>query len=162
MLTINPTQVNASAAKRILGLPQSRKIEISVEATAIRISYRDRQSAKTATLTPDQFAAEFERSRRESAKECIATPHKRGPWGELFKVVGSAGEVYYVEASDRALACTCEDWHQHESICKHGYAVLALVGCTSLEAYQQARAIAFPRPVHSTNRPAQIKGISVE
>lgn len=158
--TINPLHINASAAKRILGLPQSRKISfIHIGQAAIVV--QDLKTLQEHTITRAMFEQEFIRYRQEGAKECIATPHKRGPWGEMFAVVGTRGETYYVEASDRALSCTCEDWHQHEEICKHGYAVLNLVGASTLETYLQARKKVTFIPEYR-RRPESIRGVSIE
>jgi hypothetical protein len=155
MLTqTNP--INAAAAKRILGFPQSRKIEfVTVSQTEIVIRYKD----QTYTLTPDQFADDFINVRKEGAKECLATPHKRDTWGEQFRVVGAKGDTYQVEASDRAIACTCEDWATHEQICKHGYAVLNLLGLTTLDEYRTARSmVAFRTTRAEVLRNAKIVG----
>lgn len=158
--TLNPAHINASAAKRILGLPQSRKIEFAYIGSEC-IVIKDVKSGAEYSVTRAQFAAEFSRYRQEGAKECIATPHKRGGWGEMYAVVGTRGDVYYVEASDRALSCTCEDWHQHESICKHGHAVLNLLGLSSFEQYQQARAKVTFIPEYR-RRAATVNGVSIE
>lgn len=150
MLTQTHNPINAAAAKRILGVSQSRRIEfISVSQTAIVIRCQD----ETYTLTPEQFAEDFIAVRRAGARECIAQPHKRGPWGETFHVVGSKGDTYYVEGSDRALACTCEDFANHQMTCKHGYAVLNLLGLTTLDEYRVARAqVAYPQPAAYAQR----------
>ena len=162
MLTINPAKVNAAAAKRILGLPQSRKIEIQVSDQSVAITHRDRTGTHTAHLTLSDFDREFTRYRQEGAKECIATPHKRGTWGEMYAVAGSNGEIYYVEAGDTHLACTCEDWHQHEETCKHGWAVLQLVGASSFEHYLAARKMVNFSTPKVKPRCLVVNGISIE
>jgi len=133
--------VNASAIKRILNLPQSRAIEIRYVGSDLVVVW-EKSIGQEVIITRMQFEREFERFRRQGAKECVAQPLKSTPYGESFEVVGKNGDLYQVEISERGIACTCEDWHQHRSTCKHGYAVLDLLGLTSLTQYQQARQVA--------------------
>jgi hypothetical protein len=160
--TLNPAHVNAAAAKRILGLPQSRRIEFAYIGTDI-VVIKDLKTGEERFITRTAFATEFTRYRQEGAKECIATPHKRGPWGEMFAVAGQRGDVYYVEASasESTLSCTCEDWAKHTAICKHGWAVLNLIGASSLETYFEARKKVTFIPEYR-QRAQTIRGVSIE
>ncbi len=132
--------INAAAAKRILGLPASRKIEfLDVRNDRLTVQWKDREGLHQVVLVNAQFEAEFQRVRREGAKECLARPLDRSKFGERYEVTGTQGDLYFVETSDRAIACTCQDWFQHETICKHGYAVLSLLGLATFEQLQVAR-----------------------
>lgn len=135
-----PLFVNAAASKRILGLPQARRISLTQTGEeAVTVGYTDKGEPKLATLTLADYIQEFDRMRQEGSRECLAVRLRSSRYGEQFQVTGSKGDAYVVEVSDRAVACQCEDWHQHERICKHGYAALSLIGVSSLAAYRVAR-----------------------
>jgi SWIM zinc finger len=152
--------VNASAAKRILGLPASRKIEFRYVGDRTVIVWE--KTLGEVSLDREEFEQHFVEFRRQGAKECIATPHRKTQDAEIFQVTGTNGTPYYVECNSEAIACTCEDWQVHESICKHGWAVLSLLGLSDFEGYVQARSKIVPF-VPEYHRPAEmLRGISID
>lgn len=169
--TVNHLFCNAAAAKRILGLPASRKITIAATNEGATVTYADRKGEHTATITRCQFEYEFERVRREGAWECIARPVASTRYGDKYEVTGAKGDLYFVEVNSEAIACSCEDWHQHETICKHGYAVLSLYSIANLDVYFAARKLAAAyvaderresAPLRSREQSARVRGISIE
>lgn len=136
--------VNAAAAKRILDIPASKKIEIAATNDGATVTYTDKQGTHTRDISRAEFEYEFERVRREGAKECIARLVGRDRYGDRFEVTGATGDLYFVEVNSEAIACSCEDWHQHQSVCKHGYAVLSFFSLsTNLDAYFNAQRLAI-------------------
>lgn len=108
---------NKSAIARLLRIPPSHIESFDLVGDTIQITTRSQQ----ATLTTKQLDDEFHRYRMEQGASLEAWHVKKTHWGELWSVQGS--EIYQVEAVGDRYHCTCEDWHQHRTRCKHGWAV---------------------------------------
>jgi hypothetical protein len=152
--------VNAAAAKRILGLPASRKIEFRYVGQTVIVIWE--KSLGEVSLQKEDFENHFVEFRRQGAKECIARPHKKIRDAEIYRVTGTRGDVYYVEASAEGLRCTCEDWLAHQSICKHGWATLNLLGLSSLEGYVKARDAVNAIVPEWKRKPVQVGAVPIE
>ena len=118
---------NKSAIARILGIPPSqiteweergnRLINISLKGNAIK------RLGCTCTLTAKQLEDEFHRYRMEAGAELEAFHAGESRYGDRWDVRSSRGDIYQVEIVDGHYRCICEDWHQHQTRCKHGWAV---------------------------------------
>jgi len=77
----------------------------------------------TCTITLDRLETEFHRYRMESGADLEAYHAGDGHFGDRWDVRGSNGDLYQVEIVGDHFRCNCEDWHQHQTRCKHGWAV---------------------------------------
>lgn len=158
------SKINASAAKRILHIPLSRKIEFTEHGD--RVVVRDKDQVHIIPIA--KFNEHHEATRREGAKECTARFLQRGSFGELYEVKGTRGDLYSVELREARLWCTCEDfYHYEEDTCKHGYAVLNALGVQNLSDYLLRRsceklAEMSTARLHYTPAPRMIGGVTIE
>lgn len=112
---------NQAAIARILRVPPRQinnwQCNLSNE---VLVSLKDGGSA---ILKPAQMEEEFHRYRMKSGSDLEAYHAGQGYYGDRWDVRGSKGDIYQVEIVGDHYRCTCEDWHQHQTRCKHGWAV---------------------------------------
>jgi hypothetical protein len=103
-----------------------------------------------------QMETEFHRFRQEGGRSLVCMSSRTTGRGTIIHhVEGQGADVYLVEESDTHLACECEDWHQHTTLCKHGWSVLQKFNCRSLlELWQLRKQATKPEPAIQFSRPA--------
>ena len=123
-----------SAAERILGLPS-----LTVQDVAVRTDNVYIFDGKNKYFLPkSEFYSEFIRCRRAKANEITAVPHK---YSNLFKVTNHEnGNQYPVRLLPDTVQCKCRDYEKQiellgKGCCKHGYAVIGMLGHDSLASY---------------------------
>lgn len=131
------TFYTATAARRILGLRPSHKIEVREYASVIWVHAK---GMRPRFVSKKAFLADFADSRKAAA----ASYTVRREYGSCYSVTGRS--AYRVELG-AGVRCTCEDYHAQTErwgtgCCKHGYAVLSSLGLGSLAEYQAAAAVA--------------------
>lgn len=113
---------NKSAIARLMRLRPSQIINFQVNLSdECLVSTADGLTI----FTREQMEEEFHRYRMESGSLLDGAINHIGEthYGDLWAVEGSRGDVYKVEIVDDHYRCTCGDWHQHGTRCKHGWAV---------------------------------------
>lgn len=118
---------------------------------------------------------EFHDYRKRSAEGLIVLYTTQKPYGLCHYVEGQSGTEYTVIECPQLLRCNCEDWQQHETLCKHGWAVLHSLGCSSLlelwALRKREREAAQAQPIaqridaasqRSRPRPTTIRGVSID
>jgi hypothetical protein len=127
---------------------------------------RANMKPKPIILSLAQLEAEFHRFRSDGARSLVCMSSRTTSRGTIVhQVEGQGADVYLVEESETHLACVCEDWHLHATVCKHGWAILQTFKCESLTELRQLRrkpaevtnTIAFGRP-----KPTMFKGVSID
>lgn len=166
--------LNRSAIERITGISARRIVSFELQFDDLIIvevkPNRVEPAPKIKVLTLAQVEAAFHEYRREAARSLILLSSRTNGRGTIIhQVEGQGGDVYLVEESEMHLACTCEDWHLHQTLCKHGWNVLQTLQCESLaELRRLRRKTAKPVPVAempiNAGRPAPkfIRGVSID
>lgn len=176
MFTIPQSLVlNRAAIQRITGIPARRIESFEIEfddlvCVWIKPSRTDK-SPKPVHVSMAELEEEFHRFRRESSKSLVvlsSRPSLATKGAMIHRVEGHGGDVYLVEESSQHLACNCEDWHQHTTVCKHGWAVLNAYGASSLFELRRDRseteheAMAAIARRYSRPAPKTFKGVAID
>lgn len=117
---------NKSAIARLLRVPPSTIADFAVldSITNVFLKAAPGSSRGTvATVKNSGLEHEFHRFRMDAGADLEAHLVGDGHFGERWDVPGSKGDTYKVEVAENEYRCTCEDWHQHQTKCKHGWAV---------------------------------------
>lgn len=148
-----------AAAARILGCAAKLVNEIREFAYTVWVWVKGKRPR---FVSKSAFLDEFERYRRDAGRLLHVLSTRSSYFGTVYQVTGSgAGEmVYAVEFNGARLACCCEDWHQHEGLCKHGWAVLHHHQLTS--AAQLATVPVRVQPEHLRRRPETVRGVAID
>ena len=117
-----------AAAARILGVSVGRIVEIRVYDRAVWTLIKGRRPQ---FMSKRKFEKEFIDFRREAGKLLNVLGMSRSRFGTVWTVEGR-GDCYQVELNGDRLNCNCEDFHQHEEVCKHGWAVLHSRECNTI------------------------------
>jgi hypothetical protein len=129
---------SASALRRMWGLYYRRLSEIHVcEWHSVVWVW---VPGHRPTFVPKaEFKQHFVEWRREAAQALQVVPWREAI-GRYTVHNDAKRSAHVVEVSDQAITCTCEDYKNQlkflgKGCCKHGYAVLAQLGFSSLGAY---------------------------
>jgi hypothetical protein len=126
---------------------------------------RQNMKPKPIILNLAQMEAEFHAFRQAGGRSLVCLSSRTNGRGTIIhQVEGQGADVYLVEESELHLACVCEDWHLHATVCKHGWCVLHSLNCSSLlELRQLRKKTAEPNPIQfSRSRGKTFKGICIE
>jgi hypothetical protein len=114
---------NKSAIARVLGRKPYEIVGFQRTNDQVLVSLKNNQSA---IIPATDLQEEFHRFRKEAGSELEAFLVGDTHYGTLYTVIGSKGDPYPVEQVGESYRCVCEDWHQHQSRCKHGWAAYFL------------------------------------
>jgi hypothetical protein len=167
--------LNRSAIERLTGVP-ARKItsfELQFDDLVIVTVKPSRlePAPKPIILELAQLENQFHEFRRDGGRSLVLlTSRTTGRGTIVHQVEGQGADVYLVEESKTHLACTCEDWHQHATVCKHGWCVLHTLQCDSLLELWQLRSQPEPAPVpvaemrssFGREKPKFFRGVSID
>jgi hypothetical protein len=132
------TQINilysVAAVKRLLGLPNEAAVKIRKFFRVIWVWVKGRRPT---FISKSKFHQHFVDRRRADAQDVNIRDLYDGSYA-AFSIM--SGRQYRVIPDDRAIACNCEDYGNQlrffgRGVCKHGYAVLAHLGYSSLKDY---------------------------
>jgi hypothetical protein len=170
--------VNRAAIARVACIEPRRILEFGQEFDGLvvaRIKPTKADPRGALVYSMEQMIAEFHRFRRENSRSLVVMGAPvRTMLGLRHRVEGAGADIYFVEERAGRLNCNCEDYHQHETLCKHGWAVLNSLGCNSLlelQAMRQKEAKAarisseWPgavAPLASRSKPKTYKGVAIE
>lgn len=163
--------VNRAAIARVTGLKPTQIKEIERAGDRVHVTVkRPRKDAERITLTLKLLEAAFHQFRKEGGRTLVVLASRQQRDGRVIHVVeGSKAVEYLVEEDHSRLSCTCEDFQAHETLCKHGWAVLWALGVAEtaeplnelVRLRQQQRDIRNT-PVVSRPRPQQVRGVSID
>lgn len=140
MVTRSNLLYSAAAASRILGIVYQQKITVQEWFKVVWVwvrGYRPRFMSKAI------FKEHFVQWRRAAARALTVTRHLFD--SHCFSVRNETrGSLYQLTANPRGIQCPCEDYQNQirffgQGCCKHGYAVLSLLGFSSLQHYLSAK-----------------------
>jgi hypothetical protein len=162
---------NRANVARVTGLkPQHvKEIQVKGDRASVLIK-RPRQEPELITLKLELLEAAFHVFRKEGGRSLVVLASQQQPDGRVLHLVeGTLATNYYVEENHSRLTCTCEDFQTHETLCKHGWAVLWMLGIAEhpqplaelVHLRQRERdihsAAVAPRP-----RAKQVRGLSID
>ena len=134
MVTRSNIIYSIAAAQRILNIKSGL---YDVQEWAFVVWVRGKNFCKF--VSKKLFKKHFADFRKKQAEKVnlVVNPNN----SKEFNAAGSAG-TYTLNAEDKAIKCTCEDFRNQvfilktkHSTCKHGYAVLSHLGFKSLSDY---------------------------
>jgi predicted nucleic acid-binding Zn finger protein len=147
MVTAFNILYSAAAARRLLGLSSSAKVELKEFARVIWVWVKGKRPT---FISKAVFKAHFAQWRKAQSKGLKVT--ERFDMANHYTVRNVYKDTaYVVEARVDGVFCTCDDFNNqleffNRGCCKHGYAVLAHLGFASLGEYLNARkVIPFPK-----------------
>jgi hypothetical protein len=117
--------VNKSAVCRILKCIPSHILDLAEQGDTVSVRLiraAAKQHGQQVEISLTDLETEFHRFRMESGSSIEAHYLGEGHYGHRWDVRGSRGDLYQVEQVGDHYRCTCEDWHQHGTRCKHGWA----------------------------------------
>lgn len=128
---------SASAARRLLGAKPSKPCSISVFSNSIWVHLKGQRPT---FISKRKFKQHFADWRKQQAATLTVVQWYEDP--RWFSVSNPAkGTAYHLDCTADAIDCDCEDYKNQvillgRGCCKHGYAVLAYFGLSSLREYQ--------------------------
>ena len=144
MVTAFNILYSAAAVRRLLGLGAWVEVQIREFAWVIWVWVKGRRPT---FIGKARFRQHFVDWRRGQGSALVVTQDL-----DSFGVINPGKEtVYQVEARSDGVFCTCDDFNNQleffgRGCCKHGYAVLAYLGLSSLADYLRVqKVVAFPR-----------------
>jgi len=136
MVTHSNILYSVSAVKRLLGLGDRTLVKIQEFAKVVWVWV---QGKRPTFISKKAFKQHFVDRRRAEAKGLGVT--RNGYSSNAYTVKNEAkGSTYQIVLGATAIACECEDYKNQteffgRGVCKHGYAVLAYLGFSSLKDY---------------------------
>jgi len=144
MVTAFNILYSAAAVRRLLGLGAWVEVQIQEFAWVIWVWVKGRRPT---FIGKARFRQHFVDWRRRQGAALVVTQDL-----DSFGVVNPGKEtVYRVEARRDGVFCTCDDFNNQleffgRGCCKHGYAVLGVLGLSSLADYLGVqKVVPFPR-----------------
>ena len=153
MVTAFNLLFSAAAVRRLLGLKSSAQVEIREFFKVIWVWVKGNRPT---FISKRVFLNHFVDFRKASSKGMKVT--ERLDMANHYTVRNLRKDTFYVvEVRREGVFCTCDDLNNQleffgRGCCKHGYAVLAQLGFSSLRDYIQAKTI-IPFP-NVAERPA--------
>ncbi len=139
MVTAFNILYSVSAVRRILGIAQNVSIRIQNFAFVIWVHV---SGSRPTFISKAVFKAHFAEHRQAASKGLTATQHIDQP--RCFTVRNeSRNSLYQLQAKRDRILCGCDDYKNQiqffgRGCCKHGYAVLSLLGFERLSHYIEA------------------------
>jgi hypothetical protein len=127
---------STAATRRILNLPDNVPVRVQEFHRVIWVWVSGRRPTFISKAIYHQHFVDF---RRQTAKPLLAY-HPSGDWQDWTVINPDKGTSYRVKTCGDKITCTCEDYHNQvhflgRGCCKHGYAVLATLGFSSLRDF---------------------------
>jgi hypothetical protein len=136
MVTSSNILYSVSSVKRLLGLGDRILVKIQEFAKVVWVWV---QGKRPTFISKKAFKQHFVDRRKAQAKGLTVT--RNGFNSSAYSVRNEARNTSYkVILGNSAIACECEDYRNQteffgRGVCKHGYAVLAQLGYSSLKDY---------------------------
>jgi len=136
MVTATNILYSVSAVKRLLGLGDRIAVKIQEFAKVIWVWVKGKRPT---FISKKAFKQHFVDRRKAQARGLIVT--RNAYESCCYSVRNEAKDtIYKVILGGTAIACECEDYKNQaeffgRGVCKHGYAVLAQLGYSSLKDY---------------------------
>jgi hypothetical protein len=136
MVTSSNILYSVSAVKRLLGLGDRSLVKIQEFAKVVWVWV---QGKRPTFISKKAFKQHFVDRRKAQAKGLTVT--RNGFNSSAYSVRNEAKNTSYkVVLGNSKIACECEDYRNQTEffglgVCKHGYAVLAQLGYSSLKDY---------------------------
>lgn len=149
MVTPSSILYSAAAVRRLLGLPYSATIQIKEFAKVIWVWVKGQRPTFISKTVFKQHFAEWRKAQSKGLKVT-----QRLDLANHYTVRNVHKDTaYVVEVRPDGVFCTCDDLNNQlqffgRGCCKHGYAVLAHLGFSSLAAYLTAQKV-VPLPLAS-------------
>jgi hypothetical protein len=138
--------VNRSAIERITGVPARRIVSFELQFDDLVIvtvkPSRAEPAPRIKVINMAQLEADFESHRHQAGAELVLLNTIARSNSTVYFVEGNSGNVYQITDRLGSLECECMDWREHQTVCKHGWAVLHSLGHDSLEAWIKSRPVA--------------------
>lgn len=138
MVTSSNLVFSVAAVRRLLGLAASVAVQIREFAWVVWVWVRGKRPT---FISKKAFYQHFVDRRKAEAKNLTV---QKEQFQNLHTVSNpSKGSSYQVATLPNEIDCTCDDYKNQidfwgKGCCKHGYAVLGVLGFTSLANYKQA------------------------
>lgn len=137
MVTHTNILFSVSAVRRMLGLDSKAAIQIREFFRVIWVWVKGKRPT---FISKTAFKQHFVDRRKVDSKDVRVRVTEDGSY-TAFSLI--SGRQYSLEINEKAIACTCEDYHNQiqyfgRGVCKHGYAVLNFLGFNSLKDYVNA------------------------
>lgn len=131
---------SASAVRRILGVASSAIVTVKIWWKVIWVCVR---GCRPTLISKKLFKSEFvDRRKAAGAKLLEERKVEATQSATVFEVATNSHPqgFYYVTLGSASIGCQCDDYKNQTrtreiGCCKHGYAVLGLLGCASLADY---------------------------
>jgi hypothetical protein len=136
MVTRSNILYSVSAVKRLLGLGDRIFVKIQEFANVVWVWVKGKRPT---FISKKAFKQHFVDRRKAQAKGLVVT--QNAYCDATFTVKNETkGNSYQTAIYETAIACECEDYQNQKEffgrgVCKHGYAVLAHLGFSSLKDY---------------------------
>jgi hypothetical protein len=136
MVTATNILYSVSAVKRLLGLGDRTLVKIQEFAKVVWVWVKGKRPT---FISKKAFKQHFVDRRKAQAKGLAVT--RNGFNSTTYSVKNEAkNSSYKVVLGSSAIACECEDYRNQteffgRGVCKHGYAVLAQLGYSSLKDF---------------------------
>lgn len=134
MVTYTNILFSVSAVRRMLGLDSKATIQIREFFKVIWVWIKGKRPT---FISKTAFKQHFVDRRKADAQDVRVRAIEDGSY-TAFSIM--SGRQYSLKATEKAIACTCEDYYNQiqffgRGVCKHGYAVLNFLGFNSLKDY---------------------------
>lgn len=133
MVTATNILYSSSAVRRILGLDSSVSVRLKVFARSIWVWRQGKRPTFWSKQIFKQHFCEWRKQQAKSLGVCQVRPDE-------FVVSNYQKRTAYKVALEGGALCACDDFQNQmrfwgKGCCKHGYAVLSVLGYGSLEDY---------------------------
>lgn len=134
---------SVSAASRILNVRTSVIQRVEVWASVVLVVFHKGHGLRPRFVSRRTFCVHFAEYRRTNRDNLVAYqwPSKPSTFG-VHNLENN--NRYTVQVTPDAVICECHDYRNQvqllggRGVCKHGYEVLAKLGCTSLRAFTES------------------------
>jgi hypothetical protein len=136
MVTSSNILYSVSAVKRLLGLGDRTLVKIQEFAKVVWVWVKGKRPT---FISKKAFKQHFVDRRKAQARGLVVS--RNAYQSCSYSVRNEAKDsIYTVVLGAKAIACECEDYRNQteffgHGVCKHGYAVLAQLGYSSLKDY---------------------------
>lgn len=135
-----------SAAQRIFDAEVKR---VDIYANSVLVIFEKGQKLRPRFVAKSAFKEHFARWRQGKARTEVIVSYR--PLNGTFHAIKSSNitEYYQIELYPDHLTCTCKDYEIQEELgiekpaCKHIYATLDYIGCTSIADYIERDGMSF-------------------
>ena len=138
---------NASSATRITGR-ECLGVIVFKGCNTVNVLFKKGQGLRPRFMSKDIFKQHFAEYRKQAGRFVKV---EYSPLTGIFHAQSARNmhKVYQVELFPEKVTCNCGDWKKQEELgistpmCKHAYAALDLIGCSSLKDYVERDGFRF-------------------